>query len=276
MMLSAKGKQQWRHLAPSEKINAIQRVNNGESKSSVARDIAVPESILRKWCKNEQKLRLMSNSTGADNKMSVEKSAEKMNAETSAALATAATLFGVNNSSKQICDSILLPQSNKEMRESSNSSIYSNTENNISNDNLPEDLSKPNRSRVVSPSIPSATSDTSSATIQADSDMNEPTSTPQVSPLSRQIGDPNNQESIANNNNNNNEKTGNEVQINNLSDAVHLFGKFIEFLETLNDPTLTAQDFDNIRAIMDKLKTVVRRKSIPHTLTKIRRLPKKT
>lgn len=48
-----------RALTPSDKIEAIQRVNDGESKASVARDIGVPESTLRGWCKNEDKLRYM-------------------------------------------------------------------------------------------------------------------------------------------------------------------------------------------------------------------------
>lgn len=39
---------------------AIQRIHDGESKASVARDIGVPESTLRGWCKNEDKLRCMS------------------------------------------------------------------------------------------------------------------------------------------------------------------------------------------------------------------------
>lgn len=48
-----------RALTPGDKIEAIQRVNDGESKASVARDIGVPESTLRGWCKNEDKLRYM-------------------------------------------------------------------------------------------------------------------------------------------------------------------------------------------------------------------------
>lgn len=49
-----------RALTAGDKIEAIQRVNDGESKASVARDIGVPESTLRGWCKNEDKLRYMS------------------------------------------------------------------------------------------------------------------------------------------------------------------------------------------------------------------------
>ncbi|XP_075982634.1 protein distal antenna-like isoform X2 [Anticarsia gemmatalis] len=57
--MATKGKRPMRALTPSDKIEAIQRVNDGESKASVARDIGVPESTLRGWCKNEDKLRYM-------------------------------------------------------------------------------------------------------------------------------------------------------------------------------------------------------------------------
>lgn len=58
--MTTKGKRPMRALTPGDKIEAIQRVNDGESKASVARDIGVPESTLRGWCKNEDKLRYMS------------------------------------------------------------------------------------------------------------------------------------------------------------------------------------------------------------------------
>lgn len=48
-----------RQLSVEEKLSAVQRVHNGESKASVARLIGVPESTLRGWCKNEMKLRNM-------------------------------------------------------------------------------------------------------------------------------------------------------------------------------------------------------------------------
>lgn len=57
--MATKGKRPMRALTPGDKIEAIQRVNDGESKASVARDIGVPESTLRGWCKNEDKLRYM-------------------------------------------------------------------------------------------------------------------------------------------------------------------------------------------------------------------------
>lgn len=93
MMPSAKGKRPLRHLTACDKINAIQRIHDGESKASVARDIGVPESTLRGWCKNEEKLRYMSNNAGADNKLSVDKLAEKMS-DDSALAAAAAGIFG--------------------------------------------------------------------------------------------------------------------------------------------------------------------------------------
>ncbi|EGI59416.1 Protein distal antenna [Acromyrmex echinatior] len=51
------GKRPWRvALTPKEKIDAINRVHNGESKAAVARDIGVPESTFRGWCKAKDKI----------------------------------------------------------------------------------------------------------------------------------------------------------------------------------------------------------------------------
>ncbi|XP_054745759.1 protein distal antenna-related [Anastrepha obliqua] len=57
--MSTRGKRPLRNLTPNDKVRAIQRIHNGETKASVSRDIGVPESTLRGWCKNEQKLRFM-------------------------------------------------------------------------------------------------------------------------------------------------------------------------------------------------------------------------
>uniref|UniRef100_A0A182XAH1 Protein distal antenna n=1 Tax=Anopheles quadriannulatus TaxID=34691 RepID=A0A182XAH1_ANOQN len=82
MATATKGKRPLRHLTATDKIDAIQRIHDGESKASVARDIGVPESTLRGWCKNEEKLRYMS-------RQSVE-NAEKLSNEATAAALTAA------------------------------------------------------------------------------------------------------------------------------------------------------------------------------------------
>lgn len=59
--MSAKtGKRPLRSLSAHEKLEAIRRVHDGESKASVARDIGVPESTLRGWCKNENKISYLS------------------------------------------------------------------------------------------------------------------------------------------------------------------------------------------------------------------------
>ncbi|XP_058812387.1 protein distal antenna-like isoform X2 [Topomyia yanbarensis] len=81
MMMATKGKRPLRHLTATDKIDAIQRIHDGESKASVARDIGVPESTLRGWCKNEEKLRYMSRQS-AEN-------AEKLTNEATAAALTA-------------------------------------------------------------------------------------------------------------------------------------------------------------------------------------------
>ncbi|XP_031633997.1 protein distal antenna-like [Contarinia nasturtii] len=81
-MSGNKGKRPLRHLTASDKIDAIQRIHDGESKASVARDIGVPESTLRGWCKNEEKLRNMSRqSQPLDNKLSLDKLNEKLAGE---------------------------------------------------------------------------------------------------------------------------------------------------------------------------------------------------
>lgn len=70
---ATKGKRPLRHLTATDKIEAIQRIHDGESKASVARDIGVPESTLRGWCKNEEKLRYMSRQS--------QENAEKLNSD---------------------------------------------------------------------------------------------------------------------------------------------------------------------------------------------------
>lgn len=94
MMPSNKGKRPLRHLTAGDKIDAIQRIHDGESKASVARDIGVPESTLRGWCKNEQKLRYMSQQSGPDCKLSVEKLTEKMADDAALAAAAVGMLSG--------------------------------------------------------------------------------------------------------------------------------------------------------------------------------------
>lgn len=49
------GKRSVSYFTVQEKLKAIRRVHSGESKASIARDIGVPESTFRKWCRNEQK-----------------------------------------------------------------------------------------------------------------------------------------------------------------------------------------------------------------------------
>ena len=67
-----------RQLSVREKLEAIQRVHNGESKASVARDIGVPESTLRGWCKSEDKLRNVARSCGTpESQHSVEEAENK-------------------------------------------------------------------------------------------------------------------------------------------------------------------------------------------------------
>lgn len=102
-----KGKRPLRHLTASDKIAAIQRIHDGESKASVARDIGVPESTLRGWCKNEEKLRSMSHqSQPMDNKLGMDKLTEKMAGDAMAA-AAANGLMGTPQNKRQKLDTSL-------------------------------------------------------------------------------------------------------------------------------------------------------------------------
>ncbi|XP_071053877.1 protein distal antenna-like [Onthophagus taurus] len=54
-------------LNPQEKLAAINRVNErGESKASVARDLGIPESTLRGWCKNSLRINYQSSRSSPD------------------------------------------------------------------------------------------------------------------------------------------------------------------------------------------------------------------
>lgn len=76
--MSAKsGKRPLRSLSAHEKLEAIRRVHDGESKASVARDIGVPESTLRGWCKNEDKISYLSRQSSPDTDESLESQIKK-------------------------------------------------------------------------------------------------------------------------------------------------------------------------------------------------------
>lgn len=61
-----------RVLSNADKVAAIERVRMNESKASVARAISVPESTLRGWCKNEEKLRyLLSQELGENSSIGI-------------------------------------------------------------------------------------------------------------------------------------------------------------------------------------------------------------
>ncbi|KMQ92255.1 protein distal antenna [Lasius niger] len=68
------GRRSSRSLSDQEKLSAISKVRDGETKASVARDIGVPESTLRGWCKAEHnivnKVNTMKNFDGSFDKLS--------------------------------------------------------------------------------------------------------------------------------------------------------------------------------------------------------------
>ncbi|XP_055851880.1 protein distal antenna [Episyrphus balteatus] len=108
--MTTKGKRPLRSLTPSDKIHAIQRIHDGESKASVARDIGVPESTLRGWCKNEDKLRFMSRQSASD-KMAADSLTDKL--VDGAAAAAAALLGGPPEKRQKMDPSMPLNFSNK-------------------------------------------------------------------------------------------------------------------------------------------------------------------
>lgn len=71
-MSTKAGKRPLRSLTAHEKLDAIRRVHDGESKASVARDIGVPESTLRGWCKNEDKISYLSRQSSPETDESLE------------------------------------------------------------------------------------------------------------------------------------------------------------------------------------------------------------
>ncbi|CAH1163550.1 unnamed protein product [Phaedon cochleariae] len=76
--MSAKtNKRPLRSLTAHEKLDAIRRVHDGESKASVARDIGVPESTLRGWCKNEDKISYLSRQSSPETDESLDHSQSK-------------------------------------------------------------------------------------------------------------------------------------------------------------------------------------------------------
>ncbi|XP_045502713.1 protein distal antenna [Colias croceus] len=110
--MSTKGKRPMRALTPGDKIEAIQRVNDGESKASVARDIGVPESTLRGWCKNEDKLRYMTSrlsSPDTDKSNDGEPPDKRARTESPAAPASPATAGLDLSSSVNVSHSVPLP-----------------------------------------------------------------------------------------------------------------------------------------------------------------------
>lgn len=66
-----------RNTSAQSKLDAIKRVHDGESKASVARDIGVPESTLRGWCKNVSRICSQSRQSSPDTDESLEPKEKK-------------------------------------------------------------------------------------------------------------------------------------------------------------------------------------------------------
>ncbi|RZC37952.1 CENP-B N and/or HTH 28 domain containing protein [Asbolus verrucosus] len=83
-MSGKNAKRSVRAISAHGKLEAIRRVHDGESKASVARDIGVPESTLRGWCKNESKISYLSRQSSPDTDESVEPKEKRPKIEDSA------------------------------------------------------------------------------------------------------------------------------------------------------------------------------------------------
>lgn len=70
-----------RIVSPEEKLDAIHRVRNGETKAAVARDINIPESTLRGWCKNQDKISYLSKKPGRDEYLESNSKIPKLDAD---------------------------------------------------------------------------------------------------------------------------------------------------------------------------------------------------
>ncbi|XP_011503849.1 PREDICTED: protein distal antenna [Ceratosolen solmsi marchali] len=103
------GKRPLRALSASEKMEAIQRVHEGESKASVARDIGVPESTLRGWCKSEHKIRGMARNSSTPD------SEAHSPASSSGANNTLASMAGASNLSSED-EAVVGPSSAKKLK----------------------------------------------------------------------------------------------------------------------------------------------------------------
>ena len=63
------------------KLDVISRVKRGESKAAISRDIGVPESTIRGWVKEEEKLRAFLQTIDADEGMQRKRTRQAENTE---------------------------------------------------------------------------------------------------------------------------------------------------------------------------------------------------
>ncbi|XP_044728447.1 protein distal antenna-like [Chrysoperla carnea] len=116
-MSATKGKRPL--LSAHEKVEAIRRVHDGESKASVARDIGVPESTLRGWCKNEDKILFLSRQSTPETSEG-ESDAKKMKYDSYPVSTSLPTTMGLNyslsNAQGQLSTSVLTDNLNQETK----------------------------------------------------------------------------------------------------------------------------------------------------------------
>ncbi|XP_060805213.1 protein distal antenna-like [Amyelois transitella] len=124
--MATKCKRPRRALTPEDKMKAIQRVNEGESKASVARDISVPESTLRGWCKNQDKLRFKTSqlsSPETDRSNDGEPPRKRARTESPAAAPASPATAGLDLSSSTSSDDVPMDLSMKRSQPSPSSSL---------------------------------------------------------------------------------------------------------------------------------------------------------
>ncbi|KAI4495656.1 hypothetical protein M0802_008491 [Mischocyttarus mexicanus] len=87
-----------RVLDATEKVEAIDRIYQGESKAAVARDIGIPESTLRGWYKSEEKLRALARAAREAAEVAAA-AADKSNADTKVIHLVNGNMSGVSSGS---------------------------------------------------------------------------------------------------------------------------------------------------------------------------------
>jgi transposase-like protein len=75
------GKRKHTSYTVEQKLNAIQRIRNGMTKAALARELDVPESTLRGWVRDEEKLKNFIDTVDTDNGLARKRARTAQNTE---------------------------------------------------------------------------------------------------------------------------------------------------------------------------------------------------